>query len=541
MGIFNTILARKNLAPNAKNVSAVCRHLFHAEHISKADIDALVCMGETGIDSFRSELHRDDATPDLNRHEHILELLGSCKGRDEPHDSAVNLSILALLACFLDEPKGMLAAKAISQLANFGAAANDVLLNALQNNNGRARSYAARALADCHDSRATPLLLGALDDEDVRVRSDAAETLGKLADTRAIEALITSLADANWLVRESASTALTCFDDEHMMDKLTLLMRHDKHEMRVHALRILSRIDNRESLPLFLSALDDPHIDVQWEAIDVLASYPEAIIPLLNHYHQADPALRQHIRSACAKHGLNRIANQLSHHNMTIRIAVAQILAELDCIELLPLLADAWQHEADPEVQTHIIIAIVQQAAKSANNCPDIAISTLIQAIKSPHKTMVYHAQKALESSPHPIAQQFMQPALQESKTAINCPSCLQALQLKPPLTDKKWSCPHCHLGFRIQHGHGDTLLVSPITATLQGSSLASHPVPWFEVLQVDADADVSTIKRSFRSLLKQYHPDKVAMLGTEFKQLAEDKTRLLTWALRSGLKENGQ
>jgi len=134
-----------------------------------------------------------------------------------------------------------------------------------------------------------------------------------------------------------------------------------------------------------------------------------------------------------------------------------------------------------------------------------------------------------------------MQPALQDSKIAINCPSCLQALQLKPPLTDKKWSCPHCHLGFRIQHGHGDTLLVTPITATVQGSVLAAHAVLWFEVLQVDSDANVSAIKGSFRTLLKQYHPDKVAMLGTEFKQLAEEKTHLLTWALRTGLKENGQ
>ncbi|MDQ6968948.1 MAG: J domain-containing protein [Mariprofundus sp.] len=66
---------------------------------------------------------------------------------------------------------------------------------------------------------------------------------------------------------------------------------------------------------------------------------------------------------------------------------------------------------------------------------------------------------------------------------------------------------------------------------------LPNRSVPWFDVLQISPDADVTTIKRSFRGLLKQYHPDKVDALGTEFKLLADEKTRLLTWALRSGLK----
>jgi len=539
MGIFNTILGRKSPSPDAKKASAVCHRLFRAEQLSDADIDSLIALGDSGLQAFRSELQHDGATPDINRSERIIDRLGSIKRSH--HNAATDTNRIALLACFLDEPKGMLAAKSITYLANFGGAANDLLLHALQSHNHRTRSYAARALATCHDKRASALLIAALNDDDARVRSDAAESLGKLADTQAIKALINSLADDNWLVRESASAALACFDHQSMIAKLTLLMRDHSYRMRLHTLRTISRIGNKATLPLLLAGLDDPHQEVQWEAVTALASYREAIVPLLAHYHQADSALAGHIRSVCEQHGLNRIANQLSHRDANIRICAAKILAELDCIELIPLLADAWQHERNPEVQTNLIISIAQQIARGGKNTPDIAITTLIQAMDSPNKNMAYHAQKALDSSPHPLAKQFMQPAIQNSKIAINCPSCLQALQLEPPLTDKQWSCPQCHLGFRIQHGNSDALIVTPLTSTIQGSSLAAHTLPWFEILQVAADADVSTIKSSFRTLLKQYHPDKVTRLGTEFKQLAEEKTHLLTWALRAGLKQNGQ
>jgi len=84
-------------------------------------------------------------------------------------------------------------------------------------------------------------------------------------------------------------------------------------------------------------------------------------------------------------------------------------------------------------------------------------------------------------------------------------------------------------------------LLVTPATASVHGSTLPSQSALWFEVLQLQPDADVAAIKGAFRTLLKQYHPDKVAMLGTEFKQLAEQKTRLLTGALRRGLKQRGE
>jgi len=81
-------------------------------------------------------------------------------------------------------------------------------------------------------------------------------------------------------------------------------------------------------------------------------------------------------------------------------------------------------------------------------------------------------------------------------------------------------------------------LIVSPQTSSPQNVPKIAHNKTWFEVLQITPEADTTAIKSAFRSLIKQYHPDKVAMLGAEFKQLAEQKSQLLTWALRCGLKK---
>lgn len=45
-------------------------------------------------------------------------------------------------------------------------------------------------------------------------------------------------------------------------------------------------------------------------------------------------------------------------------------------------------------------------------------------------------------------------------------------------------------------------------------------------VLGVAEHADFATIKKAYRQLSMQYHPDKVAHLGAEFKRVAEEKMK---------------
>ncbi|MCI5140376.1 MAG: J domain-containing protein, partial [Candidatus Electrothrix sp. ATG1] len=53
----------------------------------------------------------------------------------------------------------------------------------------------------------------------------------------------------------------------------------------------------------------------------------------------------------------------------------------------------------------------------------------------------------------------------------------------------------------------------------------------YYAVLGVEKDADFAAIKKAYRKLSMQYHPDKVAHLGDEFKGVAEEKMKEINGA----------
>jgi DnaJ like chaperone protein len=58
----------------------------------------------------------------------------------------------------------------------------------------------------------------------------------------------------------------------------------------------------------------------------------------------------------------------------------------------------------------------------------------------------------------------------------------------------------------------------------------------WNQVLGVLPDASVEDIKRAYKVLMSQYHPDKVATLGEELRALAESKSKDITSAYREAM-----
>lgn len=65
-------------------------------------------------------------------------------------------------------------------------------------------------------------------------------------------------------------------------------------------------------------------------------------------------------------------------------------------------------------------------------------------------------------------------------------------------------------------------------------------PPCWHDVLNVSANADVEEIRRAYKSLMSQYHPDKVASLGPELRDLCERKTKEINVAYDQALAERG-
>jgi DnaJ-domain-containing protein 1 len=62
----------------------------------------------------------------------------------------------------------------------------------------------------------------------------------------------------------------------------------------------------------------------------------------------------------------------------------------------------------------------------------------------------------------------------------------------------------------------------------------------WHEVLDVDPAASTETIKASYRTLIRRYHPDKVHSLGEEFREIAERRAKEINQAYATAQKVKG-
>lgn len=61
--------------------------------------------------------------------------------------------------------------------------------------------------------------------------------------------------------------------------------------------------------------------------------------------------------------------------------------------------------------------------------------------------------------------------------------------------------------------------------------------VRWFEVLEVAESSPIDEISASYKRLIRQYHPDLVARMGRELRELAEVKSSEINVAYDIALK----
>jgi DnaJ like chaperone protein len=69
------------------------------------------------------------------------------------------------------------------------------------------------------------------------------------------------------------------------------------------------------------------------------------------------------------------------------------------------------------------------------------------------------------------------------------------------------------------------------------------QPAPketWSEVLGISSSAGIDEIRHAYRRMITQYHPDKVASLGLELRELAELKSKQITMAYREAMRMRG-
>lgn len=66
---------------------------------------------------------------------------------------------------------------------------------------------------------------------------------------------------------------------------------------------------------------------------------------------------------------------------------------------------------------------------------------------------------------------------------------------------------------------------------------LTPQAPPWHEVLGVPETADMAQIEHAYRVKISQYHPDKVAQLGEDIRQLAEAKSKEINAAYEAAVR----
>jgi hypothetical protein len=71
--------------------------------------------------------------------------------------------------------------------------------------------------------------------------------------------------------------------------------------------------------------------------------------------------------------------------------------------------------------------------------------------------------------------------------------------------------------------------------------SLLPQTPSWFAVLGVSENASIADIERAYRAKINQYHPDKVAQMGEDIRQLAEAKSKEINVADETALKWRGR
>jgi DnaJ domain len=73
---------------------------------------------------------------------------------------------------------------------------------------------------------------------------------------------------------------------------------------------------------------------------------------------------------------------------------------------------------------------------------------------------------------------------------------------------------------------------------TEQRERAANEEDKWWTVLEVSPDASASDIRRSYLCKIQQYHPDRVAGLAPEVRELAERRSRTLNAAYAEAMRE---
>lgn len=129
-------------------------------------------------------------------------------------------------------------------------------------------------------------------------------------------------------------------------------------------------------------------------------------------------------------------------------------------------------------------------------------------------------------------------PETSDSSRIIVCLGCQQKIKIPfPPPSNSIGTCPLCQQQFLAQVDAAGHLTIYRYVDNEQTQNTQDSPLrsvqDALDILGVNASASPDEIKKAYKKLMMQYHPDKVANLGSELQALAEQKTKQINSAYR--------
>jgi hypothetical protein len=132
--------------------------------------------------------------------------------------------------------------------------------------------------------------------------------------------------------------------------------------------------------------------------------------------------------------------------------------------------------------------------------------------------------------------------AEQSATATFKCVRCHVLIRISLEPSADIFRCAQCRhrYSFVMVRSDPKTILIVPeaiLSATQAGAGAARAWPPKvkdaFALLGIEPTEDLPAVKRAYRQLIAQYHPDTVAHLGLDLRRLAEDRTKAFVAALQ--------
>lgn len=290
----------------------------------------------------------------------------------------------------------------------------------------------SRALEEIHTEAAIPTLLEALENQNPRIRSSAAKSLGKLGNRTVIPQLLQRLHDPDFFVRSNALEALGRLGNEATAPALIEALQDPDVHVCTSAIRALGELNSEAAISALVSMLQSPDLLLRRAATYELgktrnlATIP-ALIKVLQHDQESG------IRSTAA-YALGEIGNEtaisglleaLRDEAVRVRESVVEALGKLGGKTALSALLDVLANEVEEaSVRGNAIYALSKFKGEAARESitPEeklLRVTGLTQALTYKDASLRSSAAKALGELGNRAAIPALKNALQDSNKFV--------------------------------------------------------------------------------------------------------------------------